>query len=96
MAADNTQCGVGDLTFSLDLIAAKLLNGLSDMKHSFEVSLRQQAAMSIDRQFAADLDAAPFDKVFTFSLGAEAIIFQSNQRRNRKAIIDFGKVHLFG
>src|SRR3990172_4589301 len=96
MAADNTQCGVGDLTFSLNLIAAKLLDGFSDMKHSFEMSLRQQAAMGIDRQFAPDLDAAPFDKVFAFSLGAEAIIFQSNHRRDRKAIVDFGKVHLFG
>ena len=52
-------------------------------------------AVGIDWQLAAHLDAAVLDEVFPFTLFTEAVIFQSDHRGDREAVVDLGEIHVF-
>ena len=64
------------------------------MQHAFDVRLRQQAAVSVDRQLAADFDAAVLDEILAFALLTKAVIFERDHRRDRETVVDLGEVHV--
>ncbi len=72
MAADDAGFSVFHLALGFDFIAAQLAHGLGDVQHAFDVRLREQAAVGIHRQLAADLDAAVFDEILAFAFLAES------------------------
>jgi hypothetical protein len=51
------------------------------------MAMREEAAVRIDREFAAKLDATAFDKTPTFALGAKAQIFEFDYHHRREAVV---------
>ena len=58
--------------------------------------MREQAAVRIDRQFAAELDASAFDEAAAFALGAKAEVFELDDHDRREAVVKLGDVDVFG
>ena|SRR5437870_8676024 len=96
VAADDAYFSIGHLALRLNFVIPKLLDRLGNVECSFKMSLRQQSAVSIERQLSADPDPPILDEILAFALGAETVIFESDQGRNRKTIIDLREVHIFG
>jgi hypothetical protein len=49
VAADDAGFGVFHLALGFDFVATQLFHGLRYMQHAFDVCLRQQTAVSVDR-----------------------------------------------
>ena len=79
MAADDTDLGVGHLALRFHFVAAQLFNRFGDMQLTFEMGLRQQPTVGVERQLAADGDAAVFNKILAFTFFAKAIVFESDE-----------------
>src|ERR1700691_4546301 len=58
-------------------------------------AMREQAAVRVDRQFAAELNTAAFDEAAAFALGAEAKVFELDDDDRREAIVKLGDVYIF-
>src|SRR3984957_11411005 len=93
---DERDLGIGDLPRTA--FAAQLAYRLSNRKHRTGMTgmaMREQAAVRIDRQFAAKLDASVFDEAAAFALGAEAEVFELDDDDRREAIVKLGDVDIF-
>ena len=67
MAADDAGFGILHLALRFDFVAAQLARRFGHVQHAFDVRLREQAAVRVDRQLAADLDTAVLDEIFAFA-----------------------------
>ena len=77
--------------------AADLPDALDDELHAGHAGLRQQAAAGVDRQLAAELDARrPRTNGPPSPLGAEAVVLERHQRRDREAVVELGDVDVGG
>ena len=68
--------------------AAQLPHTFGDAVHAVDVGLAELAAVSIDRQPAADLDRTVFDVVLGLTLAAEPQLLQLNQGERREVVIE--------
>src|ERR1044071_9235810 len=94
VAADDADFGVFHLPLRFHFTAAQLARRFGYVQHAFDMRLREQATVSIDRQLAADFDAAVLDEVFGFALFTKALILERDYRRDREAVVDLGEVHV--
>ena len=60
------------------------------------MAMREQAAVRIDRQFAAKLNASALDEAPALALGAKAEVFELDDDDRSKAIVKLGHVDVFG
>ena len=56
------------------------------------MAMRQQSAMRVDRQFAAQLDAPAFDKAPAFALRTKAQVLELDDHDRRETIVKFRDV----
>src|SRR5262245_62148017 len=82
--AEVAPAGHGDAPRVRDLpraaVAAQLLHRLEHVIDAGDVRFRQQSAMGVDRQLAAELDAAVLDEIADLAAGAEARLLELEQR----------------
>src|ERR1700675_324404 len=73
--------------------AAQLLHRLGDRIQRpglTGMAMRQQAAVRIDREFAAQLDATAFNEASALALRTKAKVFELDDDYRREAIVEFG------
>ncbi len=84
------------LNLSRTCLVAYLGYGFGNVEHAADVCLREEPAMGIHRQLAANLDPAVLDKCPTFPLLAETIVLEGNQHHRREAIIELCDIYGLG
>jgi hypothetical protein len=73
---------------------SKLFDRLGDVQDPFDVRLREQPAMGVDRQVAADLDPTSLHPAPTLALRAEPVVLERDQGVAREAVVDLVEVHV--
>src|SRR5439155_22390456 len=84
-----------DLALGLDL-APELAHRFDHLVHARHVGLRQQAAVSVDRQRATQLDAPAFDEGAALAPCAEAEGLERTEHEPREAVVELRAVDVGG
>src|ERR1700733_13652951 len=94
---DERDFGVRNLTRAT--FVTKLPDTFDQMKDAARhtgVSEREKPAVGVDRQGASKLDTAALDERAALAFLAKSEILELHQRRDRKAVVDFGHVDVVG
>ena len=60
------------------------------------MAMREQAAVSVDRQFAAKLDTSALDETPAFALGAKAEVLELDDHDRGKTVVELGDIDILG
>src|SRR3954469_10350096 len=88
---DEHVLGAADL---VDRRAAHLAHALGDAVHAVQVGLAQLTAMGVDRQPAAELDAAVGEEVLRLTTPAEAELLELGEHERREGGVEHGGLHV--
>ncbi len=94
-----TSASLGVFDLARAAFAAQLAYRLGDREHRTgmaRMAMREQTAVGVDREFAAEFDAAALDEAPAFALGAEAEVLEFNNNDRGEAVVKFGDVDIRG
>src|SRR5581483_12194333 len=91
-SGNQTDARIPDLPFTA--LTAQLPRRLDDMIRAPDVRFREQPAVSIQRQFAAQFDTAADDEVLDLAPFAEAERLDLQHHHVGEAVIDFEKIDI--
>ena len=95
LAVHECELGAIDLTYSA--FATQLLDCFRDVKHRAwmaRMAMREQAAVRVHGQLAAELDTSAFDEAAAFTLGTKTQILELDNHDRREAIVKLGDVDI--